>query len=587
MSRRTTEKKGKSMKKTIAFALIIAVILTSMVGVISFASSDGGETPRLEIAYANMRFGEKPSLLIAVDYTALKGEGVSAIDLKLDVTDKSGKVKSLDPNMTLSYAATTPKNCAVFRYNLPSAEKMGDVLTLKAYLDGMPNSDMSCEIEYSFLEYAVKAKAVGGAELAGKIDEVLLRGAAAQKTAGYTGDYKLFDGDGAVDYGMILFSGIKAGEKSKIIASAGSKIAVPAANPDVFKSECALYDLSFNEVELTASGNKKMLTVVAGLSRYFYYGADLYDNPVISATSAEGVGHYAGNLTSLELDRYLGEPAMYDFHRSSGYISWGSVKYITSLINSTEADGVTNKYYSTTGDIESLVTSNETIGVNSLLRAWAFRTFVPVDSSGKLSEKTVNSDANTGIAYITMENGYMYFNAGESYDYYASVGDGVDLGNNGIAIYNRLSARPADFLVDGKMTVSVALALDGKCEDFESFCFFGDNTYNYCSSNSVFLDLFKIASDGTLTVGGMEVVTVNTFDEDNPEFTTVHFVLDTERGTVTAYTEDGGASSAVYTVQEIGANRFTSAEALEYFTWLFKGSVYVNRITVSEGNLFN
>ena len=388
MSRRTTEKKGKSMKKTIAFALIIAVILTSMVGVISFASSDGGETPRLEIAYANMRFGEKPSLLIAVDYTALKGEGVSAIDLKLDVTDKSGKVKSLDPNMTLSYAATTPKNCAVFRYNLPSAEKMGDVLTLKAYLDGMPNSDMSCEIKYSFLEYAVKAKAVGGAELASKIDGVLLRGAQAQKTAGYTGDYKLFDGDGAVDYGMILFSGIKAGEKSKIIASAGSKIAVPAANPDVFKSECALYDLSFNEVELTASGNKKMLTVAAGFSRYFYYGADLYDNPVISAASAAGdaVGHYAGNLTSLELDRYLGEPAIYDFHRPSGYISWGSVKYVTSLINSVENNGVTDNYHATTGDLESFVTSNETIGVTGLLRAWAFRTFVPLDSSGKTTE---------------------------------------------------------------------------------------------------------------------------------------------------------------------------------------------------------
>ena len=568
---------------------MMAVIFTSMVGVISFAAAEKGNTPSLEITYANMRFGDKVSLLIAVDYTALKGEGVSAIDLKLDVTDKSGKVKSLDPNMTLSYAATTPKNCAVFRYNLPSAEKMGDVLTLKAYLDGMPNSDMSCEIKYSFLEYAVKAKAVGGAELASKIDGVLLQGAQAQKTAGYTGDYKLFDGDGAVDYGMILFSGIKAGEKNKIIAPAGTSVAAPVANPDVFKSECALYDLSFNEVELTASGNKKMLTVAAGFSRYFYYGADLYDNPVISATSDAGdaVGHYAGNLTSLELDRYLGEPAIYDFHRPSGYISWGSVKYVTSLINSVENNGVTDNYHATTGDLESFVTSNETIGASNLARMWAFRTFVPVDSSGKTTEKTINSDANTGIAYITMENGYMYFNAGESYDYYASVGDGVDLGNNGIAIYNRLSARPADFLVDGKMTISVAVALDGECDDLESLCYYGTNTYSYDGYNAAFLDLFKIDANGVLSVGGSAVTTVNTFDKENPEFTTVHIVLDAVRGTATAYTANGGSVTAAYTVKESGTGRFTSVDTLEYFTWLFKGSAYVNRITVSEGNLFN
>lgn len=571
------------MKKTTAAVLLIALFLTAFVGVVTVGASDNTESPKLEITHANVQFGKSASLLIAVDYSVFKSEGVSAIDIILDVTDKSGKHTTLDPNLKLSSSDDAPTNCAVFKYTLPSLNRIGDVLTLKAYVGGGVLKDAAVEIKYSLLEYAVKAKSVAeSASFTDKLNDMLASGAEAQRSSGYSGDYSL-----AHDYGMILFSGVEDGDTRKAIAPVGTKIATPRANSKIFKTQgtYALYDMNFNEVEVASDA---MITVKSGLSRYFYYGYDLCDRPVISAASAAGdaVGHYAGNLSSLELDRYLGEPAIYDFHRSSGYISWGSVKYVTSLINSVENNGVTDNYHATTGDLESFVTSNETIGASNLARMWAFRTFVPVDSSGKLSEKTVNSDANTGIAYITMENGYMYFNAGESYDYYASVGDGVDLGNNGIAIYNRLSARPADFLVDGKMTVSVALALDGECNDFESLCFFGDNTYNYCSSNSVFLDLFKITSDGTLTVGGMEVATVNTFDKDNPAFTTVHFVLDTERGTVTAYTEDGGASSAGYTVHETGANRFTSAEALDYFTWLFKGSVYVNRITVSEGDLF-
>ena len=57
------------MKKNLSLILAIAIILSSMLGVVSYADGTGSDEPALDVAYANLEFGNKVYLYIAVDYS--------------------------------------------------------------------------------------------------------------------------------------------------------------------------------------------------------------------------------------------------------------------------------------------------------------------------------------------------------------------------------------------------------------------------------------------------------------------------------------------------------------------------------------
>ena len=115
------------MKRILAFALIFTMLFTAMLGIMPAAE----EIATLDITRANVEFGSTVYLLIEVDYAAAGLE--SGADVKVDVTNKAGVPTTLTPDSSIK---GIEKGCVGFKYTNLSAKEMGDVLTIKAYVDG-------------------------------------------------------------------------------------------------------------------------------------------------------------------------------------------------------------------------------------------------------------------------------------------------------------------------------------------------------------------------------------------------------------------------------------------------------------------
>ena len=524
------------MKKTLTLLLIVAMLLSSLLGTVALAEGEKLDG-QVSISYANLEFGSTVYLLIAVDYSAAYATASAAKESVYITVDG---VKLL-PDDAITEETDLPEGCIAFKYTNLGAQNMGDVLEIKAY-NGETLEDSTT---YSVLEYLVKARATKSSDSALMlvVDKLQAFGAAAQKVFGYTGDHALANESGILNYGLVVVGGASA---VKTLAVVGSEI-TPTPDAGIFKkTDVKLYNLSFDEV---LGGS---VTAAAGVSRYFFYGSDLW--------GAEG--SYDGSNTPspnagcmLDLDLYTG----------------AYTKYLVSETN-TKSNGY--KYslrldkFLETGTIEALTKSGINYGATSATsqRPWSLET------------PSADHLANLADGYREINKGWLHLNA---------IDDPATADKQAprIVIGNSKTTLAKNFVVDGKFTVSVSIAKKaGEAYSEMPLTLHRSNSENFYLINLCYVD-------GTdVKMGDVKIGTLTEYTGDAPQasdFLVLHFVVDVNDNTVSVYTDDGFECKAPASL--------TVAESVSdvvdnngWLRWEVKnGAICINRLGISEGDLFN
>ena len=528
------------MKRILAFTLIFAMLFTAMLGIMPYAAQEvagAGQTPTLLISRANLAFDTTVYLLIEVDYG---WAGLTdGSNVKVDVTNKAGETVTLTPDASVPGIAT---ECAGFKYTNLSAKEMADTLTIKAYCDGVASD----EVTYSVLEYAIKAMTTyPGSKIATVCEKMLAFGAAAQDAFGYEGDHALADENGnVIDYGMVLVGGAAT---RKVIAPVGSLVN-PTADTNTFTSEAALYDMSFNTVDVAA------LTVASGISRYFYYGADITGN--------------AGNFVNTDARTHADK----NLFNNINFAEMFNGAQMTDTIEITSKTGMTQTTETGyKGYIMSKLDNGNTFRVQpAYYRTWGLHPYK-------------NASATVTSATLKQKMGYLYVNTPAN-----TASD-----TNYLSIFNNMTAN-VKALVDAENKITVSVALAVTAANYQNTTMEAGFTPTYVGNaqGSVWRPgderafLFTV-KDGVMYVGDSDskIADLQQIGEswtNGTKLVIVHFVLDLNRETVTAYNSATGES--VIRSQRITAAFFNVDPV---FNLRISGEAYVSRITVSEGDLFN
>ena len=567
------------MKRILAFTLIFAMLFTAMLGIMPAAE---GEAAKLEITHANLEFASNVYLLVAVNYTGVCADEAEALE-KVYITVGGDKVTA-DADLTAD--EDTPAGCVAFKYTKISAKEIGDVYEIAAFVDG--EAEAQDTTTYSILEYAVKAKATSNDDnLKAAVIAMLDFGAAAQAAFDYEGDYALSENNAdGIGYGMVIIGGADEATR-KTLAATGTQVD-PVMDTTVFAKDGdgKIYDMNFEARNLT----NRPIKVTEGISRYFYYGSDIagdttkfMDFTVTAATSGTPGSAGLGSLkivTGLDFaGQYAGDVQSYDFSAHGGLNRKTSIAYATGA--SYKIQGIQN---------------NSARLANSRVRPWQ------VDIWG--SSDTGYYTGPKGTPSLELAQGYLFVKPSAS-----------NKGANAINISNAHSGRMNAFLdAEGKMTVSVTIAVGASCGYIS--CDFHTN-FTHAKSTGAFADFLPTVSDPvhifginghTLSIGGsvIEVTTSGIKEDwsfvnqtvfgsvknytqgddataiDDADFTTYHFVLDANNGTVTAYT--AGQLGGVTVKVADGA--FSAAQLDYFFNRTYRGETIIRRIALSEGDIF-
>ena len=531
------------MKRILAFTLIFAMLFTAMLGIMPYAAQEvagAGQTPTLYISRANLEFKSTIYLLIEVDY----GWAGFANDPGVKVAVTHGdETTILEPDPSIEGLAT---ECVGFKYTDLSAKEMADTLTITAYCDGADvGSDTTT---YSLLEYAIKAKATyPGSKLATACEAMLAFGAAAQDAFEYEGDHALADENGVIDYGMVLVGGAAT---RKVIAPVGSLVN-PTADTNTFTSEAALYDMRFNTVDAAA------LTVASGISRYFYYGADITGN--------------AGNFVNADARTHADKNLFnnINFAEMNNGAQMDDTIEIKSKTGMTQTTEVGYK-----GKISGKLDNGNTFVVKpAYYRTWGLHPYK-------------NAVSTATSATLKQRMGYLYVNTPAN----------TESDTNYLSIFNNMTAN-VKALVDAENKITVSVALAVTAANYQNTTMEAGFTPMYTNNTqgSVWRPgderafLFTV-KDGVMYVGDNQADTAKIADlqqigeswTNGTQLVIVHFVLDLNRETVTAYNSATGES--VIRSQRINAAFFNVDPV---FNLRISGEAYVSRITISEGDLFN
>ena len=218
------------MKKTLSFVLVIAMLLTAMLGLTAYAAEEIDEIPELTITSARLEFGDRVYLLVAVKADSAEG-------LTLTITNPENTEKPVTVITEPIVDGDVPEGCIAFRYEDLGAKNMGDELTLQASV----GETKGAEKTYSVLEYALRAENEGDATLIAATKAMITYGARAQKVFGHLDDatYPLQDSKGElIDYSLIRLLGgatfeggsskaiMKSGDASKTVANTKGTTAV-------------------------------------------------------------------------------------------------------------------------------------------------------------------------------------------------------------------------------------------------------------------------------------------------------------------------------------------------------------------------
>ena len=531
------------MKRILAFTLIFVMLFTAMLGIMPSAKQDLGptQTPTLHISRANLQFDTTIYLLIEVRY------GVAGLDsganVKVDVTNKAGKTTTLTPDDSIQ---GLEKESVGFKYTDLSAKEMADTLTITAYCDGVASATTT----YSLLEYAIKTKETfPGSKIATACDKMLAFGAAAQDAFGYEGDYALADENGdVIDYGMVIVGGA---EQRKTMVKVGESFA-PVADSDTFAGEATLYDMSFNAV-----ANNSIGKVASGISRYFYYGNELrgddtkFNNSTLKSTTY--ANHYLYNSI--------------DFS-----VKYGSMAWMTDNVN------LTGTAVSQDGDSGVLAAQLSDACIFSAYSSRVYRSW-----GIKAYENITSTTASTAVGRIG--NGYLYLNTSKYVNF-----------------YNNSTADLPAFVQDGKVTVSVAIALDADSVETTKIsagfntCWGGNAQGSAYRNGLDKAEMFHV-DNGIMYVGKDDnknnpIATLKQVASDSDwtkkdHFLMVHFVLDLNKEMVTAYNSETGES--IYSLPTIGNAFFKDPDVLTKYSFNIRinGEAYISRVTISAGDIFN
>ena len=505
---------------------MLSLVLVAMLGVIPTAEEAAAPAGSIEITQANVEFGNSVYLLVAVDYTdayASLDEAKANITISID-----GKVLTPDDSVA------APEGTVGFKYTDLGAQYMGDVLEIKAF-DGETEADSTT---YSILEYTLKAKDVYSDDsyLMAVVDAMIDFGAEAQSVFEYTGDYDL-----SKEHGMVLVGGSAQG---KYIAEVGAEV-IPTADTSVFvKSDVKLYNLTFDVVANNA------ITVADGISRYFFYGSDLWGAEG-SYDSSNGDTKSPNAGCNLDLDLYSGSH--------------------NKLLVSARV-GVNNGYkyslrldrYLETGVIEALTISGVNYGASSATsqRPW------------RLESASTENTAAYKDGYREIDKGWLHLCAIDD----PATADTVAPSMNLAAAQTTVAK---NFLVDGKFTATLSIAKKaGEVYTENPFVLFTTN---------ISIELCHVEGN-TVKIGDTVITNLREFTTDTPaatDFTVFHFVVDENEGTVTVYTDDGACVKVDAVIDGEGTVSNVVSKG-GYLRWaVVDGAIWLNRCAMSEGDLFN
>ena len=526
------------------------MLFTAMLGIMPSAKQALGstQTPTLHITRANLEFKSTIYLLIEVSY------GIAGLDsgdkIKVDVTHR-GVTTTLTPDSTIENLGT---ECVGFKYTELSAKEMADTLTITAYCEGVKSATTT----YSLLEYAIKAKATyPGSKLATACEAMLAFGAAAQEAFGYKGEYALADENGVIDYGMVIVGGA---EQRKTMVKVGESFA-PVADPDTFAGEATLYDIKFNAV-----ADNSISEVPSGVSRYFYYGNELRGDDTKFNSNTFKTTTYAQHYLFNSIDFGVKDEAL---------------NWMTENVALNVKAGTAITQNGQNGAIADVLKDDCIRSAYSTIkyRTWGVRSF-----------KNHTTTESTAVGRIG--NGYLYL----------KTPDNTETDTNFVNFYNNVTADLPAFLEDGKVTVSVAIALAADSVETTKIAA-GFNTMWGGNMNGIAYrdgldkaEMFHV-DNGTMYVGldtnynnpiaNLKQVASDSDWTKKDHFLMVHFVLDLNKEMVTAYNSETGES--IYSLPTIGDKFFKDPDVLTKYSFNIRisGEAYINRVTISAGDIFN
>ena len=214
------------MKKIISLTLLMAMLLSALVGITSYAS-EASDEPALEVAYANIELANAVYIYFAVDYSDFGSKD----GIKLKVTNTvSGVTTTLSPKSNIA----APEGCVAFRYASIGTTNMGDELIVQAYRNGEASGEAKT---YSILEYALKAHESGEKKLVDLVESMIRYGASQQKLANHYGTYDLKE-----SWSLVVVSGATV---RKTIVKTGSELTLTPAD----QSKAILYTSALERVE--------------------------------------------------------------------------------------------------------------------------------------------------------------------------------------------------------------------------------------------------------------------------------------------------------------------------------------------------
>ena len=520
------------------------MLLSAILGVVSVA--DTAAEKKLEISLASLSFEDAVYPLFAVDYTAVYADKATAEkNIKINVYKGEKLITTLAPATDLA----APEGTVAFKFTDIGLKNMGDIYTYVA-VNGV-EENKSAAVEYSVLEYAIKASATTNEKLSNVIDRMIEVGAAAQAAFAYT-DY---DYDLKSEYGLVVVGGAAEG-KRKLLAEIGETFTTEV-DEEAFPSGAVLYDLSFNPAASTT------VTVTEGVSRYFFFGPDIYGDKHGAYSTA--VDHVSTNL-DFDTVTAVGTKRIHDSahpYTNTNNKYWGNRCLTVSSTGVVALNYESNSGWSETGNN----------------RNWTI-------NSTKAGKTSIAGTNYLGGGLQTMP-GYFHIDCLSETAGYDAVG--YTLRETYSDSLPKIPHDPENFLQNGKFTIGFTLAKQ-KGVDFSS-------TSSVCkifNTDSDYIPLFSI-NGNKIMYGNTVLAELKEFEGAKPtasDFTSFYLVIDANENTITCHRDSGKS----VTVSIDFSKCSYSSSSLAWFTaknvgfvWNFTengGEAYINRITYMVGDIF-
>lgn len=520
------------MKRTLSMVLVLAMLISAMLGVVSFADTEAAG-PVLKVSKATVEFGSSVYVYIAVDYSAFgSSEGIT-LNIKNNKTNNS-------VNLTPDTSLEALEGCVAFKYDTIGAKHMGDELTIQAMKDGKASGDAKT---FSVLEYALKAEDLNEQKLTALMDAMLAYGAAAQDAYNYEGTYDL----SVEDYSLVTLpdgATFANGAKKAILKDKDQLTATKSdANDTDYWLNSAIQQIGQGK-SITISykkDNQHLFIAPAGVfgTNQYYFDMDCYTGADIKVNDQTAASEKKPTVNGYGTNMIINAGTYVDI--TTGYMKmYGncSVQYLGSSQLQKAVKEATDKPAGSRVFTMSITAACDASSTGtSMLGNWSIRT-----SRGS-SE-------------------YMYRKSGNNYVYAGSNANGS---STNFTVYKNQF-----FVPDG----------NGGYKKLE-YPVYGRLALVYGSGHSL---TGHYNADGTgQAKTATTVLNATALDANAPgKFSTVHIVFDLDKGTMSYYMEGSKTAVLVHALP-------VQAEFLVKATLEHSGSAnattYLKSVVVTQGNI--